>query len=86
MMLAGQKDTEYRDVTPYWTARLTRRPLTHAVFTPGYTGRERIMRPITSIDVGPCEYPGWTGNYYRIHLGPIMHNASGQPRLAQEKP
>jgi hypothetical protein len=70
-MKAGRKDIEYRSVTPYWTARLTRVPITHAVFSRGYSAKERFTRPVLSIDVGPCPYPGWTGDFYRIHLGPI---------------
>jgi len=31
---------------------------------------------VTTIDIGPCPYPGWTGNFYRVHLGPIMPNAA----------
>lgn len=73
-MLAGRKDVEYRAVTPYWTARLTRRQVTHAEFRPGYVARRGIIRPVTKIDIGPCPYPGWPGDYYRIHLKPIMHN------------
>jgi len=75
-MLAGRKDIEYRAITPYWTARLTRRPVTHAAFSCGYTARGRFVRPVTKIDIGPCPYPGWTGNFYRVHLGPIMPNAA----------
>jgi len=75
-MLAGRKDIEYRDITPYWKARLMRRRVTHAAFSRGYTARGRFVRPVTHIDIGPCPYPGWTGNFYRIHLGPIMHNAT----------
>lgn len=73
-MLAGRKDIEYRAITPYWTARLTRRQVTHAAFSRGYTARGRFIRQVTLIDIGPCPYPGWTGDFYRVHLGPIMHN------------
>ena len=79
-MLAGRKDIEYRAITPYWTARLMRRPVTHAAFSRGYTARGRFVRPVTRIDIGPCPYPGWTGDFYRVHLGPIMHNAEGHGR------
>lgn len=72
-MVQGRKDIEYRAVTPYWTARLTRRPVTHAVFSLGYTARVRIVRPVNAIDIGPCPYSGWTGDFYRVHLGPIEH-------------
>jgi hypothetical protein len=71
-MRAGRKDVEYRAVTPYWMKRLTGRRITHATFSRGYTRAGRFTRPVTSIDVGPCPYPGWVGSYYRVHLGPIV--------------
>lgn len=73
---AGRKDIEYRAITPYWTARLIKpgHRITHAVFSCGYTARGRFTRPVTLIDIGPCPYPGWTGDFYRVHLGPIMQN------------
>ena len=74
-MLAGRKDIEYRAITSYWTARLARRPVTHAAFSRGYTTNGRFVRTVTRIDIGPCPYPKWTGDFYRDHLGPIMHNA-----------
>ncbi|NQU75725.1 MAG: hypothetical protein HQ546_05365 [Planctomycetes bacterium] len=74
-MLAGHKDIEYRAVTPYWTARLAHRPVTHAAFSRGYTARGRFVRTVTKIDIGPCSYPGWAGDFYCVHLGPIMRNA-----------
>ena len=78
-MLAGRKDIEYREITPYWSSRLTRRKVTHAAFSCGYTARGRFVRPVTMIDIGPCPYRGWTGEFYRVHLGPIMQNPTGQP-------
>lgn len=85
-MLAGRKDIEYRAITPYWTARLTRRQVTHAEFSRGYTTRGRFIRPVTLIDIGPCPYPGWTVDFYRVHLGPIMHNATEQARAGSASP
>jgi len=76
-MLSGRKDIEYRAITPYWTSRLVKPGyrITHAAFSRGYTARGRFVRPVTLIDIGPCPYPGWTGDFYRVHLGPIMHNS-----------
>ena len=89
-MLAGRKDIEYRAITPYWTARLMRHlrggpKVTHAAFSRGYTARGRFIRPVTLIDIGPCPYPGWTGDFYRVHLGPIMHNTTGEAALPARK-
>ena len=83
-MLSGRKDIEYRAITPFWTARLMRRPVTHAAFSRGYTARGRFIRPVTQIDIGPCPYPGWTGDFYRVHLGPIMPNAGAVPRRGSD--
>lgn len=71
-MLAGRKDIEYRAVKPYWTARLATRPVTHAAFSRGFTTKGRLIRTVTKIDIGPCPYSGWTGDFYRVHLGPII--------------
>ena len=68
---SGRKTVEYREITPYWTARLTRPDITHAAFSRGYIKRHRITRPVLKIDIGPCPYPGWTGDFYRIHLAPL---------------
>ena len=71
-MLAGRKDIEYRSITPYWTARLIKRNPTIAIFRVGYQStRRRMMRRILAIDTGPCPYPGWHGEFYRIHLSPM---------------
>jgi len=72
MMIAGLKDAEYRTVTAFWTARIWRnRDLaTHVLFHRGYTS-PILMRTIRKIDIGGCPYPGWSGDYYRIHLYPL---------------
>ncbi len=74
-MQRGRKDIEYRSVTPYWTARLTGRTITHAIFSCGYTKLTRFVRPVIKIDIGPCPYPGWVGEFYRIHLAPMQENS-----------
>lgn len=75
----GDKTVEYRAVTPYWHARLVKgiRNFTgvltpkdwFAVFRLGYSSRHPdIVRRITKIDIGPCPYDGWDGEYFRIHF------------------
>lgn len=43
-----------------------------AVFRLGYGGYNcaypDIVRRVMYIDIGPCPYAGWTGDYYRIHF------------------
>jgi hypothetical protein len=68
---AGRKRIEYRAVTPYWTARLCGKKITHAIFSRGYSRRNRLLRRVTKIDIGPCPYPGWNGRFYRVHLQEI---------------
>ena len=71
-MLAGRKDIEYRAITPYWTARLIKHRPTIAIFRVGYQStKRRIMRGILDIDTGPCPYPDWHGEFYRVHLFPM---------------
>jgi len=66
---AGRKDTEYRAMTPKWTRLIwdCRARLVSARFRWGYSKRA-IVRPVFYVDVGPCPYPGWPGEYYRIHF------------------
>ena len=45
-----------------------------AVFRVGYPSNSKprkwpdIVRRITKIDIGPCPYSGWNGEYFRIHF------------------
>lgn len=45
-----------------------------AVFRVGYPSNSKprkwpdIVRRITKIDIGPCPYEGWDGEYFRIHF------------------
>lgn len=45
-----------------------------AVFRVGYPSKGKqgkfpdIVRRITKIDIGPCPYDGWDGEYFRIHF------------------
>lgn len=71
-----RKDVEYRAMTPHWKRLIwdRRDEIAAARFSRGYTS-ETIIRPVIGIDIGPCPYDGWHGEYYRIHLGPIeQHN------------
>ena len=65
----GDKRVEYRRMTPRWTKQIwdKRGTLKTVVLHRGYTAN--VMRAeITLIDVGPCPYKGWDGDYYRIHF------------------
>lgn len=42
---------------------------TFAVFRMGYDhALPDIVRRIVKIDIGPCPYDGWDGEYFRIHF------------------
>lgn len=78
----GEKLIEYRHVKDYWRKRLEKCIFElndgisaknwYAVFRLGYGGFKcaypDIVRRITKIDIGPCPYDGWDGEYFRIHF------------------
>ena len=81
-MVNLRKHVEYRAMTPHWKRLIwdRRNKIAAARFSRGYTA-ETIVRPVIGIDVGPCPYNGWDGDYYRLTLGLITeHNAAGQGR------
>lgn len=40
-----------------------------AVFRLGYSrNHPDIVRRIVKIDIGPCPYDGWDGEYFRVHF------------------
>lgn len=63
------KRVEYRAIKPRWTKQIwdKRETLTHVVLHRGYT-KNVIRAEITKIDIGPCPYTGWEGDYYRVHF------------------
>ena len=77
-MVNLRKHVEYRAMTPHWKRLIwdRRNEIAAARFSRGYTA-ETILRPIIGIDVGPCPYNGWDGDYYRLTLGLITeHNSA----------
>jgi hypothetical protein len=73
----GEKRTEYRAVKPYWTKRIgawiddnTPRFI---LFQIGYAkDGPRLLVQTTGVDIGPCPYPGWRGDFYRIRFGIVQ--------------
>lgn len=63
------KRIEYRQIKPRWTKQIweKRETLSSVVLHRGYTATV-IRAEITLIDIGPCPYPGWSGDYYRVHF------------------
>lgn len=62
-----KKPVEYRRIgTRLEKQILSAKPGDLVAYHRGYTSRVCVRR-ITKIDIGPCPYKGWSGNYYRIH-------------------
>lgn len=69
-ILSGEKRIEYRVVKPYWEKRLSQLHAgTPVIFRCGYGhSKPTINARVISIDRGPCPYPGWDGEYFRIRF------------------
>lgn len=73
---SGEKTVEYRRICDHWMSRLCEklpnskghkiRRFDVAEFRLGYKKQGAIVRRITNIDIGPCPYDGWDGEYFRI--------------------
>ena len=68
---------EYRKPSAFWWSRV--RPFyrygmpddLYAVFRYGYgNAKPLLIRRIVGIDIGPCPYKGWRGNFIRFHFEP----------------
>lgn len=63
----GLKRVEYRKLTARWHSRIIQAQPHTVVFHRAYTGRT-LMFAVNKIDIGPCPYKGWPGDYIRIHF------------------
>ena len=63
----GRKRVDYRVMSPHWEKRLweKRDQITNVTFQRGYSDMKMNYR-VVGIDIGPCEYEGWPGDYYRV--------------------
>ena len=70
---SGRKRIEYRQMTPRWKKLIwdRRDKLGTVAFARGYTKNSETYA-IDKIDIGPCPYEGWAGEYYRIHFYEIL--------------
>ena len=79
----GTKPVEYRKMNPFWKKRIwiRRHSISAVIFHRGYTPK-KAARAVSKIDVGPCPYAGWSGNYYRIFIRAqnpkVEHRPTGQ--------
>ena len=67
-----KKKVEYRRICDHWTSRLfingtNRLKYRYVRFHRAYTQTMQYAR-IRKVDVGPCPYDGWEGDFYRIHF------------------
>lgn len=61
---AVQSDWTEREIEPH---QVNKHAEMFAVFRLGYSRKyPDIERRVTKIDVGPCPYEGWDGEYFRI--------------------
>ena len=79
---SGRKNIEYRAMSKKWMRDIWDKRgnvIANGVrFQRGYTQTSMICE-IDDIDIGPCPYEGWDGEYIRIHL---TSNARTKPRCA----
>jgi len=66
---SGRKRIEYRDRSLFWFDRIWRKrhDIKTVTFARGYTSTT-LKFNVTKIDIGPCPYPEWDQNYYRVHF------------------
>lgn len=66
----GRKTVVYLAVSPYWRSRLEKLAPGDVIrFRRGYYDRASdIEATVDGIDIGPCPYPGWDGDFYRIRF------------------
>lgn len=64
----GRKTVEYRARGRYWANRLKKLdPGSVIRFRLGYYDRSSDLPAVVEgVDVGPCPYAGWDGEFYRI--------------------
>ena len=70
-IMAGRKIIEYRAMSPHWKRLIwdRRNQIAKVRFQRGFERDPlRTARSVTKIDIGPCPYAGWSGDYYRIHF------------------
>ena len=70
----GEKLVEYREKKPYWDKRLANwvgdRCGRFVLMVWGYRKKTpAVLLQVNRVDIGPCPYNGWVGEYYRLHFG-----------------
>lgn len=83
----GRKTVEYRALGRYWRSRLEKLgPGSGIVFRLGYYDRSSdLPATVEGIDVGPCPYEGWSGDFYRIRFR-LQGAPAPSPRSPSQRP
>lgn len=89
----GEKTVEYRQVKPYWQRRIGGWVGKRGKFVEMRLGYGRntpaMLLQVDRIDIGPCPYEGWDGQYYRLHFAVVgcylRHNGEYLPMLDAPK-
>lgn len=70
LIWSGDKTVEYREIKPHWTKMTAALGQSfRATFVAGYVrGGRRVEADVFKVDIGPCPYEGWSGDYYRFHF------------------
>lgn len=73
----GEKTVEYRERKPYWDRRIGGWVGQRGKFVLMVLGYRRdtpaVLLRVDKVDIGPCPYEGWTGEYYRLHFTVVGH-------------
>lgn len=80
---AGFKTVEYRQRCHKWQKQIIEKKPQKVVFLKGYSA-VKIECMIEKIDIGPCPYIGWSGDFIRIHFTKLSKGESKtiyQPEL-----
>jgi hypothetical protein len=73
-IISGRKLVEYRALKKCHIKNiLHNKYLETIVFHRGYSS-VIVTRTVSNVDVGPCPYPDWPGDYIRIHFKSPIHD------------
>lgn len=83
-VVSGRKRVEYREMSDHWKKLIwdRRQHINRVRFQRAYSkNAPKSQYYVSNIDIGPCPYDGWEGDYYRIHFTEenIDRNAKIQP-------
>ena len=66
-IVSGRKNIEYRAITNRWQKMILNKNIKKVIFHRGYTSTT-LEKHVSFVDIGPCPYDNWPGDYIRIHF------------------